>query len=138
MRKRRMMPNTEVTHAIIKSSPVPISLADAQETINLLTSLCPFFLKAVDIAGEEWLEMPATVRSGLDEKDMPETPTKSKTIAPAISASPGRVPPSPGRSHGKNDSAQEILTRSPRRVKHEAGGLREVRERIRRELELNE
>jgi len=31
-----------------------------------------------------------------------------------------------------------ILARSPRRVKKEAGGLREVRERIRREIELQD
>jgi hypothetical protein len=39
---------------------------------------------------------------------------------------------------GKNKSAEEVLTRSPRRVKREAGGLREVREIIRRELEIQD
>jgi hypothetical protein len=136
MRKRRMMPHSEVASAILKSSPVPISLADAQESINLLTSLCPFFLKSVDIAGEEWLEMPAT-RSSAEDKDVPESPTKPKAAGGGVPPSPGRVPASPGRARGKDDSVQEIL-RSPRRVKNEGGGLREVRERIRRELEFNE
>ena len=47
-------------------------------------------------------------------------------------------PASPGRLRGKNDSAQELLHRSPRWVKREGGGLREVREIIRRELELDD
>jgi hypothetical protein len=78
MRKRRMMPTTEVVSAIIKSSSVPISLAEAQESVTLLTTLCPFFLKAVDITGQEWLEMPATVNDSQADKAMPESPTKPR------------------------------------------------------------
>jgi len=59
---------------------------------------------------------------------------------PASTPTPGEklVPTSPGSSRGKEDSAGVVLTRSPRRVKKEAGGLREVRERIRREIEMQD
>ncbi|OCH90719.1 hypothetical protein OBBRIDRAFT_754510 [Obba rivulosa] len=120
-RKRRAMPMSEVAAAVIKSSPVPISSAEAQESLNLLTSLCPFFLRPIDISGDEWLEMPAP-----------------STTIPEDSGggSPVKTPASPGRL--RKDSVEEVLTRSPRRVKREGGGLREVRERIRREMELQD
>ncbi|KAI9447811.1 hypothetical protein H4582DRAFT_1896542 [Lactarius indigo] len=114
-RKRRALPASEVASAVLKSSPVPMSTAEAQESLTILTSLCPFFLKPLDVDGQEWLEMPASAHTS-GEKLMPT---------------------SPGSSRGKEDSA-EMLTRSPRRVKKEAGGLREVRERIRREIELQD
>ncbi|KAH9173454.1 hypothetical protein EDB89DRAFT_2113976 [Lactarius sanguifluus] len=98
----------ESPSAVLKSSPVPMSAAEAQESLTILTSLCPFFLKPLDVDGQEWLEMPASAHTSV-----------------------------PGSSRGKEDSA-EMLTRSPRRVKKEAGGLREVRERIRREIELQD
>ncbi|KAG9310702.1 hypothetical protein JVU11DRAFT_9296 [Chiua virens] len=51
---------------------------------------------------------------------------------------PGKaLPPSPG-SKAPLDSAEQLLTRSPRRVKQEAGRIREAREIIRRELELRD
>lgn len=69
---------------------------------------------------------------------------KDKADALPVQASPGKmpssprkIPPSPGR-RALDDSAEQLLTRSPRRVRQEGGGLREVRERIRRELELQE
>ncbi|KAH9071695.1 hypothetical protein EDB83DRAFT_2365423 [Lactarius deliciosus] len=114
-RKRRTLPASEVASAVLKSSPVPMSTAEAQESLTILTSLCPFFLKPLDVDGQEWLEMPASAH------------TSGEML----------VPTSPGSSRGKEDSAV-ILTRSPRRVKKEAGGLREVRERIRREIELQD
>lgn len=144
MRKRRMMPVSEVCQAIIKSSSVPISLAEAQESLDLLTSLCPFFLRSVTVTAEDWLEMPAPSTSSTAEPttaDPEATPTKPKSKGKAaIPPSPGRAvpPPSPSRSRGKEDSARELLMRSPRRVRNEGGGLREVRERIRRELELDD
>ncbi len=118
------MPTREVAAAVIKSSPVPISAAEATESLGLLVKLCPFFLKKLDIQGEEWLEIPAPTSSSAPSgtSSVNATPTKR-----------GLVPPSsPG---GKIDSA-ELIHRSPKRVKKEAGGLREVREIIRRELEL--
>jgi hypothetical protein len=139
MRKRRMLPTPDVAQAVIKSSAVPISQAEAQESIELLASLCPFFVRQVTVGGEEWLEMPAPALPSEDgssssaSHSVDATPTKPKSRAKA-------APPSssPGRSRGKEDSAQELLTRSPRRIRKEGGGLREVRERIRRELELQE
>ncbi|KAJ7179849.1 hypothetical protein C8R43DRAFT_970710 [Mycena crocata] len=121
VRKRRALPISEVTTAIIKSSPVPLSAAEAVDSLTMLSKLCPFFLKRLSIAGEEWLEMPApAAESGGGEG----SPSKK----PLVPRSPGAV----------IDSAEALVTRSPRRVKREAGGLREVREIIRRELELQD
>ncbi|KAJ7499061.1 hypothetical protein FB451DRAFT_1384801 [Mycena latifolia] len=119
VRKRRTLPMSEVITAVIKSSPVPLSSAEAVDSLAMLTKLCPFFLKQLTIAGEEWLEMPAP--SAGSTEGMPS----KKALAPG---SPGAV----------LDSAEALVTRSPRRVKREAGGLREVREIIRRELELQD
>ncbi|KAF7985227.1 hypothetical protein HWV62_7870 [Athelia sp. TMB] len=125
-RKRRAMPTSEIALAIIKSSPVPISSAEAHESLKLLTGLCPFFLREMNIAGEEYLEMPAPSAA---------SPTKGTDAIP----SKLKAPPSPGPPiKGKNESADEVHTRSPRRVKQEAGGLRHVREIIRRELDLQD
>ncbi|KAJ3790506.1 hypothetical protein GGU10DRAFT_158676 [Lentinula aff. detonsa] len=115
LRKRRTLPLAEVATAIMKSSPVPISQAEANESLELLITLCPFFLKQLTIGGEEWLEMPSSLSSD------PSSPSR-------------RTPPSPG----KVDSAKELMTRSPKHVKRETGGLRQVREIIRRELELHD
>jgi hypothetical protein len=149
IRKRKALPTSEVAAAIIKSSPVPMSTLEANESLKLLTTLCPFFLRPLDIAGKEWLEMPPTSSAQDSDtstvnKSMPPSPTKkpagSKLVPPsspgARSTSTIDLPPSPG-SRAKLDSA-EILARSPRRVKREIGGLREVREIIRRELELQD
>jgi len=114
-RKRRALQLSEISAAIVKSSPVPISEAEAIESVNMLTKLCPFFIKPLSIDGEEWFEMPS---SSVAEKDEEK-----------------QAPPSPGAKKGKMTSAEEVLTRSPKRVKREGGGLREVRERIRRELD---
>jgi len=126
-RKRRALPATEVALAIIKSSPVPISTAEANESLTILTDLCPFFLRKLTVAGGEWLEMPSssnTTTAGC--ASIEESPTKRGHV---VSASPRPV-------KGKEGSAHVLITRSPRSVKREAGGLREVREIIRRELEL--
>ncbi|KAJ6539203.1 hypothetical protein B0H19DRAFT_1177679 [Mycena capillaripes] len=119
VRKRRALPMSEVTAAIVKSSPVPLSSAEAVDSLVMLAKLCPFFLKRLTIAGEEWLEMPA--------------PSAGST-----EGSPSKKPLVPGSPGAVIDSAEALVTRSPRRVKREAGGLREVREIIRRELELQD
>jgi hypothetical protein len=93
----------------------------------MLVKLCPFFLKQLNFSGEEWLEMPAPAPSSNDTS-LEDSPTKGKQ----------KMPSSPGRLRGKIDSAEELVNRSPRRVKKETGGLREVREIIRRELELQD
>ena len=116
-RKRRALPLSEISAAIVKSSPVPISEAEAVESVNMLTKLCPFFIKPLSIDGEEWFEMPS---SPVTEKDEEKPPPPS---------------PSPRKGKGRETTSVEVLTRSPKRVKKEGGGLREVRERIRRELD---
>lgn len=138
---RRAMRTTDVAEAVVKSSKVPISSAEARESLEMLAKLCPFFLRPLNIVGDEWLEMPAPTpapaRTG-DEEKKGATPSSSRAKAGPSSklpASPSRIPVSPGR---KKDSAEELLTRSPKAVKREGGGLREVRERIRREIELQD
>ncbi|KAJ7796918.1 hypothetical protein B0H14DRAFT_3887346 [Mycena olivaceomarginata] len=118
-RKRRTLPMSQVTTAIVKSSPVPISSAEAVDSLVMLAKLCPFFLKQLTIAGGEWLEMPA--------------PSSGST-----EGSPSEKSFVPGSLGSVTDSADALVTRSLRRVKREAGGLREVREIIRRELELQD
>ncbi len=115
---------SEVVNAVIKSSPVPISAAEASESLEMLLKLCPFFLKRLNISGEEWLEMPAPKTNPINIDD----------------STPGTIgsPSNPRSRKAKADSAEEVLTRSPKRVKKETGGLREVREIIRRELELQD
>ncbi|KAK2466369.1 hypothetical protein APHAL10511_002011 [Amanita phalloides] len=127
-RKRRALPTSEVTAAIIKSSPVPISVADADDSLALLIKLCPFFLRKLRIDGEDWLEMPAILNQTIPPpSDFGlKSPTKKLT-----------VPSSPGAVNNK-DSAEELVRRSPRSVKKETGGLRQVREVIRREIEIQD
>ena len=124
LRKRRALPASEVAAAVLKSSPVPISDAEVYDSIEMLVKLCPFFLRQLQIGGEEWVEMPAqnTSSNPQDKSD----------------ATPRKPPSSSGKVRSKDESAEALRTRSPRTVKREAGGLREVRERIRRELELAE
>ncbi|KAJ6516038.1 hypothetical protein C8R45DRAFT_1206171 [Mycena sanguinolenta] len=119
VRKRRTLPMSEVIPAIVKSSPVPISSAEAKDSLVMLAKLCPFFLKQLTIGGEEWLEMPVPSAGSTEG-----SPSKKQL-----------VPKSPG---AVIDSAEALVNRSPRRVKCETGGLREVREIIRKELELQD
>lgn len=122
-----------------------MSTLEANESLKLLTTLCPFFLRPLDIAGREWLEMPSTSSQDSDYSCVNNPSPSKKHVASKLvpPSSPGArsttsvgPPPSPG-SRAKLDSA-ELLTRSPKRVKREIGGLREVREIIRRELELQD
>ncbi|EIN10577.1 hypothetical protein PUNSTDRAFT_39734, partial [Punctularia strigosozonata HHB-11173 SS5] len=139
VRKRRTLPADEVAAAVVKSSPMPISGAEARESLALLVGLCPFFLRRVDVDGEEWLEMPAPTQPSSMAPAI-STPRKKRAAArdrdelPAL-ASPGAPPPSPGR-RAREESGEKLLARSPKSVRPVQGGLREVRERIRRELEL--
>lgn len=120
-RKRRTMRTSEVIQAIIKSSPVPISGAEALESINLLASLCPNFIKTMEIGGEEWLELRNATTSVT-----PTTPSKS------VRQSPSRVRL---LEEGDKDGAKSL---SPKAVRDTNCILREVRERIKRELEADE
>ncbi|KAH7103048.1 hypothetical protein BKA62DRAFT_616979 [Auriculariales sp. MPI-PUGE-AT-0066] len=103
-RRRRSMQASEVVRAVKNSSAVPISESEAHDSLTMICDLCPFFLKHELVNGDGWFEMPA-------------------------SSSTAVAPPSPGAP-----SALELLSRSPIKVKNEAGSLREVRERIQREL----
>ncbi|KAH6915290.1 hypothetical protein BKA70DRAFT_1093245 [Coprinopsis sp. MPI-PUGE-AT-0042] len=123
-RKRRTMPMAEVEAAVIKSSAIPLSVAEANNSLQMLTEMCPFFLKKVVISGKDWLEMPAADRGSSGSS----LGTPSRRDLPQASPSKRQV----------KDSAIELLTRSPKAVKKEIGGLREVREVIRRELELQD
>ncbi|KAL4081759.1 hypothetical protein V8B97DRAFT_1925018 [Scleroderma yunnanense] len=148
-RKRKALPASEVTAAVIKSSPVPMSALEAAESLKLLTTLCPFFLRQFEAGGQEWLETPPTAsysescESSSDNNSSSPTKASGSRLVPPPSPGPKlfgavNIPPlSPG-AKAQVDSAQEVHTGSPRRVKREAGGLREVREIIRRELELQE
>ena len=136
-RKRRAIPASEVAAAVAKSSPVPLSTAEAQESLSMLTKMCPFFLRELNVSGEEWLEMPAPAEP---EDDAAAASSSSATASTSPrkggkGKAPGSVPSSPSKLKTKDESLAEFLTRSPRQVKAQGGGLREVRERIRRELE---
>ena len=143
-RKRKALPASEVIAAVVKSSLVPMSTSEASESLKLLTTLCPFFLRPLDINGEGWLEMPPTASTSDTAEGNQDllSPTKPSARKKAPPPSPGSKlfgsgpPPSPG-SKAHLDSAEQLLTRSPRRIKREAGGIRKVREIIRRELELD-
>ncbi|WVR08228.1 hypothetical protein IAU60_005275 [Kwoniella sp. DSM 27419] len=121
--RRKAIPMAEVADVIVKSSKTPISTAEAQTSLTLLTELCPFFLKTRQIGRQEWLEMPSALAA-------PPSPGSSVTIAtpPIVSAVQGS-PSTPGRLV----SGEIAGPASPGRVRR-VGGLREVRERIRREL----
>ncbi|CAK5275710.1 unnamed protein product [Mycena citricolor] len=119
-RKRRALPMAEVIAATIKSSPVPLSSAEAFDSLTMLVRLCPFFLKRFSVGAEQWLEMPPPSVA----------PTEPNTPSSRNKESPSRKPvPS---------DEEVLLTRSPMRVQRESGGLRQVREIIRRELELQD
>ncbi|BEJ14158.1 hypothetical protein CspHIS471_0313320 [Cutaneotrichosporon sp. HIS471] len=94
--RRRALPLSEVAETIVQSSKNPISIAEAEASLNLLVELCPFFLGSKRVGRHDWLELKAEVQA---------SPLQIPQGGPA---SPGRV--------------------------RRTGGLREVRERIRREL----
>ncbi|OCF77806.1 hypothetical protein I204_01807 [Kwoniella mangroviensis CBS 8886] len=125
--RRKAIPMTEVADVIVKSSKTPISTAEATSSLQLLTELCPFFLTIKQIGKQDWLEMPSTLAA-------PPSPGSTSTIAQPPSMNGGRLaPPSPS-TPGRSSSSLELAgPASPGRVRR-VGGLREVRERIRREL----
>lgn len=101
----------------------------------MLCELCPFFLKRKVIDGEDWLEMPATTGApsmspgaGLHASPGGSARPRYMDGLPGVMGSPGKV----------RASEEEFLARSPRRIKREEGGLRQVREIIRRELEVDD
>lgn len=88
----------------------------------MLQKVCPEFLKVLDVGNEEWVEMVVLSGNGglgMGSGSVPSTPSKK-----------GRL--------NVEDEDEELRTLSPKRVKREVFGLREVRERIKRELEATE
>ncbi|KAG6878110.1 hypothetical protein C0993_012114 [Termitomyces sp. T159_Od127] len=97
-RKRRALPAADVVNAVVKSSPVPISTAEASESLSMLAKLCPFFIRELDVGGKEWLEMPAANPAAV-LADVESTPSRKKP------------PPSPGPAvKGKHESAEELVS----------------------------
>ncbi|KIM26323.1 hypothetical protein M408DRAFT_9958 [Serendipita vermifera MAFF 305830] len=151
-RKRRALERSEVVTAVVKSSSVPISEAEAIESLVMLCDLCPFFLKAKVIGGEEWLEMPASTTSkpaaapavgaGPASPGSTFSPSRIPTLMPGPPGSPtrragGSAAP-PGSPSRRQIIEEELLSRSPKRIRREEGGLRQVREIIRRQLEVDD
>jgi hypothetical protein len=142
-RKRRALERSEVVTAVVKSSTVPISEAEAIESLVMLCELCPFFLKTKVIGGEEWLEMPASTaaKSTTASPGSTFSPSRIPTYMPGPPGSPTRravqsgPPASPSR---RQVIEEELLSRSPKRIKKEEGGLRQVREIIRKQLEIDD
>ncbi|KAH0840068.1 hypothetical protein J3R83DRAFT_1035 [Lanmaoa asiatica] len=130
-RKRKALPASDVMAAVVKSSPVPMSTSEASESLKLLTTLCPFFLKPLDINGEEWLEMPPTASTsdtteGSANQDS-SSPTKSSGSKLAPPPSPGSKlfgggpTASPG-SKARIDSSRTVA--HPKSSQGQAGGRR--------------
>ncbi|OXG17342.1 hypothetical protein C366_03430 [Cryptococcus neoformans Tu401-1] len=127
--RRKAIPMLEVAEVIVKSSKTPISTAEAQTSLQMLTELCPFFLTNKTIGRQDWLEMPMTALSVA-----PPSPTTSTLASsPSSSATPAARQTSSSPSTPGRLKAELIGPASPGRVRRQ-GGLREVRERIRREL----
>ena len=89
----------------------------------MLCDLCPFFLTTKTVGRADWIEMPSAVAVA------PPSPS-SGALASVVALRPPPSPTSPGRPIKKAELAGPA---SPGRVRRQ-GGLREVRERIRREL----
>lgn len=126
---------------------LPIT-AEAIESLSMLCELCPFFLKTKIIGGEEWLEMPPSAAPSA-ATTAPASPGASSPPRTTTNWTPGTTPGSPTRRSGatlgppgsptrRKVIEDELMARSPRRIKREEGGLRQVREIIRRELEVDE
>ncbi|WWD20124.1 hypothetical protein CI109_104600 [Kwoniella shandongensis] len=125
--RRKAIPMSEVADVIVKSSKTPISTAEAQSSLQLLTELCPFFLTCKNVARQEWLEMPSATLAAAPPS--PGSNVGSSISVPGLGVGLPVSPSTPGR--GKVELAGPA---SPGRVRRQ-GGLREVREKIRRELE---
>lgn len=101
----------------------------------MLCELCPFFLKRKVIEEEDWLEMPASTGAasmspgaGLNASPGGSARPRFMDGLPGVMGSPGKI----------KASEEEFLARSPRYIKKQEGGLRQVRDIIRRELEVED
>ncbi|ODN78491.1 hypothetical protein L202_04122 [Cryptococcus amylolentus CBS 6039] len=128
--RRKAIPMAEAAEVIVKSSKTPISTAEAQTSLQMLTELCPFFLHIKTIGRQDWIEMPSAVTV-----PAPLSPTAATgfSASPSASTLPARQlpasPSTPGRLKGELAGPA-----SPGKIRRQ-GGLREVREIIRRELD---
>ena len=145
--RRKTLRLDEMAEVVVKSSKTPISHAEAETSLIMLTELCPFFLTKKVVSKIDYLEMPSQVppppsspSANASEVSVP-TPLLRSTRA---STPPNRGPPagmitSPSpRARARLGPGNEIAgPASPGRVRRN-GGLREVRERIRKELDVGE
>jgi hypothetical protein len=131
--RRKAIPLAEVADVIVKSSKTPISLAEAETSLSMITDLCPFFLTSKTVGRQEWLEMPASVAAPPSPSSGSYVPSGEKVVVPAFVGTGGpSVPTSPSPKARSRLGGDLAGPASPGRVKR--GGLREVRERIRKEL----
>lgn len=155
--RRKTLRLDEMAEVVVKSSKTPISHAEAESSLIMLTELCPFFLTKKVVSKVDYLEMPSQVQHQVPPAFSPGTSTSTDeapartTVASPVSRStrastpPNRGPvpgmgitsPSP-RARARLGPGNEIAgPASPGRVRR-SGGLREVRERIRKELDVGE
>lgn len=122
--RRKAIPLSEIAEMLVKSSKTPVSYAEVKTSLHMLIELCPFFLQSKIVAKIEWLEMPVTALPA------PPSPGQGADRVAAIEAQLASTMASPPRVRPGMALAGPA---SPGRVRRHAG-LREVRERIRREL----
>ncbi|WVQ75131.1 hypothetical protein IAR50_004740 [Cryptococcus sp. DSM 104548] len=131
--RRKAIPMAEAAEVIVKSSKTPISTAEAQTSLHMLTEICPFFLHIKTVGRQDWIEMPAAVVA-------PAPPSPSATAGLSASPSASSASALPARQLSASPSTPGRLKvelagpASPGKIRRQ-GGLREVRERIRRELD---
>lgn len=156
--RRKTLRLDEMAEVVVKSSKTPISHAEAESSLIMLTELCPFFLTKKVVSKVDYLEMPSQVQhqvppafspgtnstvAGTDEASaaVPSPASRSTRASTPPNRGPaagmGITSPSP-RARARLGAGNEIAgPASPGRVRRN-GGLREVRERIRKELDVGE
>jgi len=131
--RRKAIPLSEVADVIVKSSKTPISFAEAETSLSMITDLCPFFLTSKVVGKQEWLEMPASVAQPPSPSPTSYIPSGPAVTVPAFSGTGGpSIPTSPSPKARSRLGGDLAGPASPGRLRR--GGLREVRERIRKEL----
>lgn len=126
---------------VVQSSKTPISHAEADLSLDMLTQLCPWFLVKKVVSRIDYLEMPpppppppAPSQPALVTPDRSARAVTPPPLAQrAAAAGAGITSPSP-RARGRLGEVELTGPASPGRVRR-SGGLQKVRERIRRELE---
>lgn len=119
-RRRKAIPLSEAVERIVKSARSPLSAAEAEISLRMLADLCPFFVTVKLVGKHDWIEMPNVQVPSSPGSGLSATAAE---VATSVLGSPTRSPRTPRALAGPA---------SPGRV--QVGGLRAVRERIRREL----